>query len=356
MIVTMIRMVIRFGSRAAWIGVIVALTASRAAADDPRLIAETCRAGLVQSRAAIRTFQCVMDCESYDIAKPLGGKPQLSRLTWVEAGGVALATQTIGSIRLKYRWDGKRLKLLRTDEGPGYGQLAGSDGINTVETVWAQALFDPESEWWSKEFRPEYIRGATRESVGGASCWRVDLSDGTWRRSYWFDPTRNYLVLKTLYSALPTKAAVYVSTVDSVREHGTGIFFPEAVTTTAQIDTEVRPSRRCKFTGVKVNAALDPATLQLRFPRGAIVTDRQAGVTYTVGDNEEPVGPVVPAAKPRGPDPAEIQMPTGVTLPGHEDSRGRYWLWAAGAAGGILAGVIVYRLWRRAGPTGAAGG
>jgi hypothetical protein len=356
MIGTFTRMVTRPGARATWIGVVVALTVSQATADDPRLIAETCRAGLMQSRAAIRTFQCVMDAESHDTAKPLGGKPQLSRLTWVEAGGVALATQTIDSIRLKYRWDGKRLKWLRSDEGPGYGQLAGSDGINTVETVWAQALFDPESEWWSNEFRPEYIRGATRETVGGASCWRVDLSDGTWRRSYWFDPARNYLVLKSLYSALPANAVINVWTVDGAREHGPGIFFPEVVTTTAQTDDVVRPSRRCKFTGVKVNADLDPATLQFRFPRGAIVTDRQAGVTYTVGDHEEPVGPIVPAAKPRGPDPANIQMPTGVTLPGHEGGRGsRYWIWAVGAAG-ILAGVVVYRLWRRAGPSGAAGG
>ena len=85
----------------------------------------------------------------------------------------------------------------------------------------------------------------------------------------------------------------------------------------------------------------------MKFPSGTVVTDKRAGVVYTVGDDEKAVGTVQPMGKPRNLEPGDVQMPTGVEAPGRVKSNS-YWVWAALPIA-LLAVFVSLRIWRRRG-------
>src|SRR5439155_11298829 len=90
------------------------------------------------------------------------------------------------------------------------------------------------------------------------------------------------------------------------------------------------------FSNVRVNESIDPVKLQLRFPAGTNVTDMRSGKSYTVGDDEQPIGAMQPMGKARDLSGTHL-LPTAMQPP--NTPWFRIALWSLGGIG--VAGLVV---------------
>ena len=302
-----------------------------AAAADKQEIVALCRDGHLQARAAIRQLSCDIELHRPPMRTTnlytgkIEDRPaEQQQYSWWEDCDVARCIGgTISGIGSgdteEFLWKGSTLKCLdtrkraRSGNVAHFGRLDGSDGINHVPTVWSYALF----------YRPEQLRemlsakqvlSATEEVHGQAHLYRITYeTPGNYREDLFFDPLRNYVIAKTiLYPILKDLTVYHIHEVPQFAEPKPGIYFPASVKHTFARSGKGQLQDTVRFSKVRVNEAIDPGKLELRFPSGTQVTDARRGKTYTVGDNEEPIGPELPMARPQDLAlmPTALQPPT----------------------------------------------
>lgn len=335
------------------------LWAGVAAAADKEEIVALCRDGHLQARAAIRRLSCDIELQrppgrTTDLftGKIVDRPAEVLRYSWWEDSGVARSIGgTISGIGSgateEFLWKESTLKYLDTRKGARsgkvahFGRLDGSDGINHVPTAWSYALFY-RPEQLRERLSPKQVLSATEEVRGQEHLYKITYeAPGSYREDLFFDPLRNYVIVKTiLYPILKDLSVYHIHEVPQFAEPKPGIYFPASVKQTLVSNGKVELLNTVRFSKVRVNEAIDPSRLELRFPAGTQVTDTRRGKEYTVGENEELIGPESPMARPQDLAlmPTALQPPTRWTT---------IVLWMAAGFGVLAAiGFVVIR-WRR---------
>jgi len=269
--------------------------------------------------------------------------------SWWEDQDVARCTGTFGGLRNDFLWKDAMLKHLESKPAPGSGKSAsytgrldGPDGIKHVETAWHAALFYRPDEFRAM-MTPQKVISASEEVQGSRRLYKITVNrSDVYREDIFFDPGRNYVVTKIVgYPDLKDLSSQHIAEVSTFTEPKPGIYFPGSVKHTSIQKGKSELDLTRVFTNVRINEAIDPGKLQLRFPAGTQVGDTRSGKTYKVDENEQPIGPEEPLAKPRdltgrGKHPATLQAGTpwaAVLL----------WSVAGVALAGGLAFVVVRR-------------
>lgn len=336
----------------------VCLTAGVATAADKEEIVALCRDGHLQARAAIRQLSCDMEARipPMRMVSPYTGKledrpAEVQRYSWWEDSDVARCVGgTVSGIGVgitsEFLWKEGTLKHLQTvnrklvnrpnlGDVPPTGRLDGRDGINHVTTVWGYALFF-RPEMLREKLSPEHVLSATEEVGGQRRLYKITYEKpGHYREDLFFDPARNYDIDKTiLYPRLSDLSVYHINEVSHFTEPKPGIYFPASVKHTVVRKGRAELVDTVRFSNVRVNEAIEPGKLELRFPARTQVTDTRRGKAYTVGDNEEPIGPEEAMGKPH--DLADERlMPTALQPPTRWTAIA---LWMAGGLG-VLAAI-----------------
>lgn len=339
----------------------VCLSVGVAAAADKEEIVALCRDGHLQARAAIRQLSCEMEVHipPTRMTNPYTGKleerpAEVQHYSWWEDSDVARCVggtlSGIGSGSTEeFLWKERTLKHLqpRKEQGLGnvtpVGRLDGPDGLNHVPTVWHYALFY-RPERLREMLSPKQVLSAIEEVRGQRHLYKITYEQpSNYREDLFFDPLRNYVIdKKILYPIMGDLSVHHIHEVSQFTEPKPGIYFPASVKYTYVNKGKAELGHTVQFSDVRVNEAVDPSKLQLRFPPGTQVTDTRRGKVYKVGDNEEPIGPEEPMGRPS--DLAgERLMPTAL-------QPSTQWttiaLWMAGGFG-VLAAIAFLLIRRR---------
>jgi len=292
----------------------VCLSAGAGAAADQEEIVSLCRDGHLQARAAIRQLSCDMEVRipATRMPNPYTGKmesqpAEVQHFSWWEDQDVARCTASFGGITEDFLWRDNTLKTIETVNQRGIanigipvGRLDGPDAIGySATTAWGYALF----------FRPEQIRemmspqkvvSASEEVQGNKRLYKISINyDNHYLEDVFFDPGRNYVVSKSVtHNDLQDLASQHIHEVSRFTEPKPGIYFPASVKHTSIYKGKTEANETVVFLNVRVNETIDSGKLQLRFPAGTQVTDTRRGKAYTVGDDEQPIGPETPVGKP----------------------------------------------------------
>jgi hypothetical protein len=283
------------------------------AADEQEIIA-LCREGHLQARSAIQQLSCDMELRiaRLQAINPFTGKredhpAEVQHYSWWEDQDVARCTGTFGEFTHDFLWQEgtlKHLELRNLQRGAKaispVGRWEGPNGIKHVQTAWRSALFYRPDEF-REMMRPDKIVSASEEVQGGRRLYKITVNrQPNYREDIFFDPRRNYVVAKVVgYPDLKDLSSQHRFEVTNFTEPKPGIYFPGSVKNTYVNQGKSEPGMTTTFTNVRINERIDPNKLHLRFPAGTQVTDLRSGKTYQVDENEQPVGPEKPMAKPR---------------------------------------------------------
>jgi hypothetical protein len=292
---------------------VACLSGGAAAAADQEEIVALCRDGHLQARAAIRQLSCDIEVRipPRRVTNPYTGKledrpAEVQHYSWWEDLDVARCIGTFDEITEEFLWKDRTLKHLKTVNKPGLGnvrhvgRLDGPDMLNRSPTAWGYALFyRPES--LREMLSPQEVVSAIEEVHGRQRLYKVTHQhDSSYREELFFDLLRNYVLNKTiLYPNLQDLSSQHIHEVSRFTEPKPGVYFPASVNYTLVYKGKAELQQTVLFSNVRVNEAVDPGKLQLDFPTGTQVTDTRRGKAYTVGEDEQPIGPESPMGRPR---------------------------------------------------------
>jgi hypothetical protein len=308
-------------------------------ADDQAELLAACRDGYLQARSSIRSLTCTAEVKtsSERAINPVTGKmtdfpASTLRLDWLQVGDVASAKLRSDDNSIQYySWRNGVLKHLVEKQGKersqAYGRIDGAKGIRQVMTVWQLALM-PQQEAFLEEIDGGNVRVVDRVALQNAQCIRLSVYKNEWRKDFWFDVKKNFLIRRIVfYPAADAAPPNHFYEVTDFTEHLPGVFFPAAVKETGATTT---------FKDVHINESVEDSQLEIRFPPGTKVTDTRKGTYYTVGDNEEPVGSV------------ESVVTSGTGLPTALEPSRSYVVYWVGAVVGVIVLLAAALLRRRA--------
>ncbi len=324
-------------------------------------VADICRDGYIQTRLGISSLSCDSTSENYqeNSVNPYGivepAQVFLSKYTWKECNGMISCTENtiLNGQTAKQEFlfrDGMFKRIDRNDQSKNqYGQFFDHTGQYHSFSIWRDGFLESNHEAVERlKTKPLKYEGI--ELISGDPCHKISMDQGNATEYFWFDPKKNYLIRRTQYHPNYNKKIYFEREVEKFIEPKPGVWFPSQTISRQSRSGKMVIFGRTTFRNVVVNGPIPDSTFQLKFPVGTKVTDNRAGTYYVVGENEEPVGPVIPKAVPRNLSPAEVQMPTGVSLPGQSEGTPT-WVWAVVGASVLATSAIGYGLWwrRRAG-------
>jgi hypothetical protein len=180
-------------------------------------------------------------------------------------------------------------------------------GLDTVVDAWYAGLckvsadYLPLSELLDQPWDQSSVKELHQE---GRQLYRIDLVRGTCRLEIYADPGVNYLVRKVVSSDTDSRVE---SEVLRFREVDPALYLPELIEHRFVERGAATHTVSCCLQDILVNQALPLELFGLRFPPGTFVADSVRGLSYSVGENEQPVG-------------TPIKMEQGI-LPAPEETR-----------------------------------